>query len=135
MDHPDVTGIDITLKSESGSKIPDYKLNVDISKIDLIQLTKFCEIFFDKFKEETGIQISFEEIFPENITYVHSHFTGGCKMGEDSRNSIVDFNCEVHNVKNLFISGPSTFPTHSFCNPFMMIGALSLRLGEYLNAK
>ena len=66
------------------------------------------------------------------LTGVHSHFMGTTRMGEDPKHAVVDRNCRVFGTKNLFISGPSTFPTSGYANPFFSITALSLRLGEHL---
>ena len=66
------------------------------------------------------------------LTGVHSHFMGTTRMGEDPKHAVVDRNCRVFGTKNLFISGPSTFPTSGHANPFFSITALSLHLGEHL---
>lgn len=63
---------------------------------------------------------------------IHSHFMGGTRMGTDKKTSVTNENARVHGIKNLFIAGPSLFPTYGFANPFFTITALSLRLGEHL---
>lgn len=63
---------------------------------------------------------------------IHSHFMGATRMGEDKKTSVTDRNARVHGVSNLYIAGPSLFPTYGFANPFLTIAALSLRLSEHL---
>lgn len=63
---------------------------------------------------------------------IHSHFMGTTRMGVDPRRSVVDQDAKVHTHDNLFISGPSLFPTYGFANPFLTIAALSLRLADRL---
>ena len=54
-------------------------------------------------------------------------------MGLDPKNSVCNENLKVHNVKNLFLSGSSVFPTGGWAFPTINIVKLSLRLGEFLN--
>ncbi|MEP3475798.1 MAG: GMC family oxidoreductase [Hyphomicrobiales bacterium] len=63
---------------------------------------------------------------------IHSHFMGTTRMGEDKKTSVTDANARVHGSSNLYIAGPSLFPTYGFANPFLTISALSIRLGEHL---
>jgi choline dehydrogenase-like flavoprotein len=60
------------------------------------------------------------------------HHMGTARMGTDPRTSVVDRNCKVHSVSNLFISGSAVFPTSSQANPTLTITALALRLAEHI---
>jgi choline dehydrogenase-like flavoprotein len=60
------------------------------------------------------------------------HHIGTTRMGSDPRTSVVDANCRVHSVNNLFVAGSSVFPTSSQANPTLTLVALSLRLGRHL---
>jgi len=59
-----------------------------------------------------------------------THFSGTTRMHDDPREGVVDRNCRVHGVDNLFISGSSVFPTGGYANPTLTIVALSLRLAD-----
>lgn len=61
------------------------------------------------------------------------HHIGTTRMGDCSSNSVVDKNCKVHGVSNLYIASSSVFPTSSQANPTLTITALSLRLASYIN--
>ena len=63
------------------------------------------------------------------------HHIGTARMGDDPRTSVVDRNCRVHGIENLFISSAATFPTSSQANPTLTIVALALRLAEHLQGK
>lgn len=63
---------------------------------------------------------------------IHSHFMGTTRMGTNIKTSVTNENALVHGSRNLYIAGPSLFPTYGFANPFLTIGALSLKLGDYL---
>ena len=63
---------------------------------------------------------------------VGSHHIGTTRMAADPANGVVDRNCRVHGVTNLFVAGPSTFPTASFANPVLTTAALAIRLADEL---
>jgi len=60
------------------------------------------------------------------------HHIGTARMGTDPRTSVVDPNCKVHGVDNLYIASAATFPTSSQANPTLTVVALSLRLAAHL---
>ncbi|HVE53776.1 MAG TPA: GMC oxidoreductase, partial [Ramlibacter sp.] len=63
------------------------------------------------------------------------HHCGTARMGTDPRTSVVDSNCRVHSVNNLFVAGSSVFPTSSQANPTLTLIAMSLRLGRHLSQR
>jgi choline dehydrogenase-like flavoprotein len=60
------------------------------------------------------------------------HHIGTTRMGVDPRFSVVNADCRVHGIRNLYISGSATFPTSGQANPTLTIVAMSLRLAEHL---
>ncbi len=63
------------------------------------------------------------------------HHMGTTRMAVDPNNGVVDKNCRVHTVENLYIAGSSVFPTGGYVNPTLTIVALTLRLSDQLKAK
>jgi choline dehydrogenase-like flavoprotein len=63
------------------------------------------------------------------------HHLGTTRMGTDLRTSVVDADCRVHSVANLFVAGSSVFPTSSQANPTLTILALALRLADTLSRR
>jgi choline dehydrogenase-like flavoprotein len=63
------------------------------------------------------------------------HHIGTTRMSADPRTGVVDDDCKVHGVRNLFIAGSSVFPTSGHANPTWTIVALSLRLADHLRAR
>ena len=63
------------------------------------------------------------------------HFLGTTRMHEDPRKGVVDSDCRVHEIPNLFIAGSSVFPTGGFANPTLTIIALALRLASHLESE
>jgi len=60
------------------------------------------------------------------------HHLGTARMGCDPRTSVVDADCRVHGLKNLFVAGGAVFPTSSQANPTLTIVALACRLAARL---
>jgi choline dehydrogenase-like flavoprotein len=49
-----------------------------------------------------------------------------------TRAGVVDPDCRVHGVANLYVAGSSVFPTSGYANPTFTIVALALRLADHL---
>ncbi len=62
------------------------------------------------------------------------HHLGTARMGTDRKTSVVDAECRVHGVPNLYIASAATFPTSSQANPTLTIVALALRLAKQVQA-
>jgi len=60
------------------------------------------------------------------------HHIGTTRMGTNPETSVVDVNCKLHNVDNLYIASASVFPTSSQANPTLTIVAMSLRLADHI---
>jgi choline dehydrogenase-like flavoprotein len=62
-----------------------------------------------------------------------SHHMGTTRMSADPSRGVVDGNCKVHGVGNLFIAGSSVFPAAGYANPTLTIVALALRLAAHIS--
>lgn len=67
----------------------------------------------------------------ENLSWF-GHHMGTTRMSTDPRSGVVDADCRVHGINNLFIASSSVFPTAGFANPTLTILALALRLADHL---
>jgi choline dehydrogenase-like flavoprotein len=76
------------------------------------------------------LQISRDGDLPELMHPGTNHLMGTTRMHDDPKQGVVDKNCQVHGVSNLFIAGSSVFPTGGFANPTLTIVALAIRLGD-----
>jgi choline dehydrogenase-like flavoprotein len=63
------------------------------------------------------------------------HHMGTTRMSEDPARGVVDTDCRVHGVANLFVAGSSVFPTGGTGPPTLTIVALALRLADLIAAK
>jgi choline dehydrogenase-like flavoprotein len=60
------------------------------------------------------------------------HHMGTTRMAASPRDGVVDANCRVHGIANLYVSGSSVFPTAGMANPTLTAVALGLRLGAHV---
>ena len=60
------------------------------------------------------------------------HQIGTTRAHQDPKQGVVDGQCKVHGVANLYIAGASVFPTSGAVSPTPTILALALRLADHL---
>lgn len=60
------------------------------------------------------------------------HHIGTTRMAHNSTTGVVDRNCRVFGVDNLFIAGSSVFSTSGHANPTFTIVQLALRLADHI---
>lgn len=66
---------------------------------------------------------------------VNMHHMGTTRMSADPRYGVVNENCQIHGIKNLYIAGPSIFPRCGGRNPMVATVLLALRLGDFLSGQ
>ena len=60
------------------------------------------------------------------------HHMGTTRMHADERQGVVDADCRVHGIGNLYVAGSSVFPTAGANFPTITLTALALRLADHL---
>ena len=60
---------------------------------------------------------------------------GTTRMSADPKHGVVDANCQVHGIENLYVAGSSIFTTSSAANPTLTLVAFAERLAEHLKEK
>ncbi len=73
-----------------------------------------------------------EQFTLSKVQHGGGHFYGGVIMGSDDENGIVDKHLRHHNIKNLVVTGSSSFPSTGLVNPVLTIAALSLYAADSL---
>ena len=67
--------------------------------------------------------------------YGNEHQMGTTRMHDDPRQGVVDANCRVHGMANLYVAGSSVFPSGGAYNPTLTIVALALRLSDHIKGR
>ena len=60
------------------------------------------------------------------------HQAGTCKFGHDPKESVLNLNCQTHDVNNLYVVDSSFFPALGAVNPTLTIVANALRIADHL---
>jgi choline dehydrogenase-like flavoprotein len=61
------------------------------------------------------------------------HHMGTTRMHDSPNHGVVDRNCQVHGMSNLYVAGSSVFPTAGANFPTMTLVALAHRLADRLS--
>lgn len=61
-----------------------------------------------------------------------AHHMGTTRMHQNPRLGVVDANCQMHGLPNLFVAGSSVFPSCGYANPTLTIVALAIRIADRL---
>jgi hypothetical protein len=115
---------------------PRVQLNWQLSDIDFQSVIRTVQIMDEEWRR-AGIGSLFfplkDPVPPPNL-HGGMHHMGTTRMHLDPHQGVVDANCRVHDMSNLFIAGSSVFPTGGYANPTLTIVALSIRLADHLKA-
>ena len=61
-----------------------------------------------------------------------AHQCGTLRFGHDPNTSVLDVNCKLHDLDNLYVVDGSFFPSSNAVNPALTIMANALRVGDHL---
>ena len=126
----------VTLGSEKDRLgLPRAQIRCRLSELDRGSMIRLHRLLGEHFQalglaELEGELESQLEHWP--LTRDASHHMGTTRMGDSPANSVVDANCRLHQVDNLYVAGSSVFATSGHSNPTYTIVALSLRLADHL---
>lgn len=118
-----------------GNGVPSIDIAWKLSEGDRSSVLRFFELLDSSFRKQNLGHIEFGGLRTSGdwpITAIHSHFMGATRMGNDPKTGVVDADCKVFGSSNLYVAGPSVFPTYGYSNPFLTIAALSYRLADHL---
>ena len=118
---------------------PHIAVNWQLVDADMLNARRAMELAAIEFGR-MGLGRGFGKIFrgkphwPGNLEG-GKHHCGTTRMSESPRTGVVDRDCRVHGVDNLYVAGSSVFPTIGYANPTLTIVALALRLSDHLKEK
>jgi choline dehydrogenase-like flavoprotein len=61
------------------------------------------------------------------------HIMGGTVMGQNEQHAVTDPTGRVHDTDNLYVSGPSLFPSSGAVNPTFTLSAIASMQAEHLS--
>ncbi|WP_395695856.1 GMC family oxidoreductase [Nocardioides sp.] len=99
----------------------EYRTSENSQRMIAFQTEKSIE-----FMKEMGAY----EVVSAPTSYSGWHLLGTTRMGDDPRTSVLNSDCESHDVPGLFVFDGSSFPTSSGVNPTATIAANALRAAD-----
>jgi hypothetical protein len=72
-----------------------------------------------------------DNVWPDDLVGMWHHM-GTTRMSDSPESGVVDRNCRVHGLSNLYVAGSSVFSTGAANFPTTMIVTLALRLADHL---
>ncbi len=145
---PDVFGIDV-MAEQAPTRIsrvildrrrdrlgvPMTILDWRLTDMDWDSIRRTVKIFGEAVRAANlGTVISTIETEKQPAVFGNWHQLGTTRMHHDPAHGVVDENCRVHGMTNLYIAGGSVFTTGGYANPSLSIVALSLRLADHLRS-
>lgn len=65
-------------------------------------------------------------------THGGNHHMGTTRMDSDPKKGVVNTDCKIHGISNLFVAGSACFPTAGAPNPTLTLTALSIKLSDHI---
>lgn len=140
LEHAPVPENRITLTDERDSLgIPRLKLHMTIGELE----RRTIQVATERFARAIGmadlgrLQMNGDPMtddLTDGTRWQHHHY-GGTRMHDDPAKGVVDANCKVHSMSNLYVAGSSVFPTGGHTNPTLNLVAMAIRLSDHLKEK
>jgi choline dehydrogenase-like flavoprotein len=133
----------VTLSDENDVLgVPRAKLDWQLTDLDKRSIRTFAQLLGQQFgRSHLGRVKVMDWLLDEDNPSWPSFLSGGwhhmgtTRMHTDPKQGVVDANCLIHGMDNLYVAGSSVFPTGGSCNPTLSLLALSLRLSDHLQEK
>ena len=122
----------ISEKDHFGQKL--VQLDWKISSADIRSIRRTQEIIDEELRHAGmgRLQIDLEDDTPPLEITGGWHHMGTTRMHINPKQGVVDENSLIHGMSNLYIAGPSVFPTCGCANPTLTLVALTIRLADHL---
>nr|WP_315233237.1 GMC family oxidoreductase [uncultured Albidiferax sp.] len=124
------------LETKDALGVPKIKVDWRYSKEDIETVRKTLRAISEEFAASGLAEFEFDDASLEEdllrFGAYGGHHVGTARMGSDPSTSVVDANCAVHGISNLFVASSAVFPTSSQANPTLTIVAMTLRLADHL---
>ena len=112
--------------------LPTTKIDVGVHDINLKTQREHVQTFVKILKTAGCKENSIETgtLNPDG-----AHAAGTCRMSNSDTDGVVNTNLQVHGTDNLYVCSNAVFPSIAAANPTLTLGALAIRLSEYISKK
>lgn len=122
--------------------VPRVKLNWQLTEFDKRSMRKTYEVLgqeagrsgVGRVRLRDWLQEEDDTMWPDYLSGGWHHM-GTARMHDNPQEGVVDANCKIHGLGNLYVAGSAAFTTAGAANPTLTLIALSLRLSDHLKEK
>ncbi|WP_185984090.1 GMC oxidoreductase [Aureimonas mangrovi] len=125
--------------AQDGALLPNLSIDYRIGARDAASVVR-SHVIVGRWLADTGIgrlEYLFDEEALENAVLDQAldgyHQIGITRMSQGPHEGVVNTDCRVHDLDNLYVAGSSVFPTGGQANPTLPAVALALRLADHLS--
>jgi choline dehydrogenase-like flavoprotein len=117
------------------------RLRVDwrATPLDIETVRQSYRLLASELKRTGTGSLEFDEATLEQIVMAEGayggHHIGTARMSARPADGVVDPDCQVHGVSNLFVASAAVMPTSGQANPTLTVLALTLRLADHLRVR
>ncbi len=127
----------VLLKNERDEfGVPRLHIDFRVSELDVESVYRSHLLIGEELEREDIGTLNFEREDPRahirECRATLGHHIGTTRMALKASEGVVNKNCRVNGVANLFIAGSSVFPTCGQAHPTLTIVALAIRLASHL---
>ncbi len=122
--------------------IPRIKLNWQLSPIDKRTIRRFVDTIARELGRLDSGRLKMADWLadPDDLSWTdeligENHHIGTTRMADHPRRGVVDRNCRVFGIDNLYVASSSIFATSGCANPTMNLTAFALRLADHLKER
>lgn len=118
---------------------PTLQVNWQVEEVDLAHAQRAMALIAMEFGR-MGLGRGYSQLFKDKTRWPNhmeagKHHCGTTRMSGDPKSGVVDKNCKVFGLENLYIAGSSVFPTIGYANPTITIVALAIRLSDHIKQR
>lgn len=126
------------IESKDRYGMPRVKIHWKLTELDIASGIKSFQLLKETLERTQSCRLEFDQKQLEQAVRqalpVGGHHIGSTRMSDSAETGVVDVNCKVHGIENLYIASSSVFTTNSHANPTLTIVAVALRLSDYLDS-
>jgi choline dehydrogenase-like flavoprotein len=117
--------------------LPKAKIRWALKDLEWRSITTFANLVDEAFRNRGLGRLDVSRLVAQNgdrseLIDAGHHHMGTTRMNANPKLGVVDSECKVHHLGNLWVASAAVFPTGGYSNPTLTIVALSLRIADQL---
>ena len=119
--------------------MPRLRVDWRVTPLDLETVRQSYRLLAAELQRTNTGRLAFDEATLEAVVMAAGayggHHMGAARMSAQPADGVVDPDCRVHGVDNLFVASAAVLPTSSQANPTLTVIALAFRLADHLRER